>query len=112
VGAVCDPVKPNKGKCKRYADGYTSIVDLAGGPRGTLAVVELDKASWLKFEMNGPTHGGLFLQYPGRNHRAGYKRELVKDQLVLPGGAGFNRWGQLFVAGPVFGPGAVYRVKY
>jgi hypothetical protein len=112
VGAVCDPVKPNKGNCKRYADGYTSIVDLAGGPRGTLAVVELDKASWLKFELSGPTHGGLFLQYPGRNHRAGYKRELVKDQLTLPGGAAFNRWGQLFVSAPVFGPGAVYRVKY
>ncbi|MGW6196528.1 ScyD/ScyE family protein [Kribbella sp. NPDC055110] len=112
VGAVCDPAKPNKGNCKRYADGYTSIVDLAGGPRGTLAVVELDKASWFRFELTGPTHGGLFLQYPGRNHRAGFKRELVKDQLVLPGGAGFNRWGALYVAGPVFGPGAVYKVKY
>ena len=112
VGAICDPVKPNKGKCQRYADGYTSIVDLAGGPRGVLAVVELDKASWLKFELSGPTHGGLFLQYPGKNHRAGYKRELVKDQLTLPGGTAFNRWGGLFVAGPVFGPGAVYKVRY
>lgn len=112
LGAVCDPVKPSRGSCQRYADGYTSIVDLAGGPHGTLAVVELDKASWLKFELSGPTHGGLFLQYPGRGHRAGYKRELVRDQLTLPAGAAFNRWGQLFVSGPVFGPGAVYRVKY
>jgi hypothetical protein len=112
VGAVCDPAKPHQGSCQRYADGYTSIVDLAGGPRGTLAVVELDKASWLKFETSGPTHGGLFLQYPGRNHRGGYVRELVKDQLTLPGGAGFNRWGDLFVSGPVFGPGAVYKVRY
>jgi len=112
VGAVCDPVKPNKGNCKRYADGYTSIVDLAGGPRGTLAVVELARESWLRFEMGGSTIGSLYLQYPGKGHRAGYKRELVRGQLNLPGGAAFNRWGQLFVAGPVFGPGAVYRVKY
>jgi hypothetical protein len=112
VGAVCDPVKPTKGNCKRYADGHTSIVDLAGGPHGTLAVVELAKASWLAFESGGSTIGGLFLQYPGKHHTAGYKRELVKNQLNLPGGAAFNRWGQLYVAGPVFGPGAVYRVRY
>jgi hypothetical protein len=112
VGAVCDPVKPNKGNCKRYADGYTSIVDLAGGPHGKLAVVQLARESWLKFEMGGSTIGSLYLQYPGKGHRAGYKRELVRGQLNLPGGTAFNRWGQLFVAGPVFGPGAVYRVKY
>ncbi|HZX01661.1 ScyD/ScyE family protein [Kribbella sp.] len=111
VGAVCDPVNPSKGNCKRYADGYTSIVGLAGGPHGTLAVVELAKASWLAFESGGSTVGGLFLQYPGRHHTAGYKRELVPGQLHLPGGATFNRWGRLFVAGPVFGPGAVYQVR-
>jgi hypothetical protein len=112
VNATCDPLKPNKGNCKRYADGYTSIVDLAGGPHGKLAVVQLARESWLKFELGGSTIGSLYLQYPGRGHRAGYKRELVRGQLNLPGGTAFNRWGQLFVAGPVFGPGAVYRVKY
>ncbi|MFF0268448.1 ScyD/ScyE family protein [Kribbella sp. NPDC004536] len=112
VGAVCDPVKPWKGSCTRYADGYTSIVDLAGGPHGTLAVVELDTASWLAFESGGPTVGALFLQYPGRHHQAGYKRELVRGQLNLPGGTAFDRWGGLYVAGPVFGPGAVYKVRY
>ncbi|GAA1600813.1 MULTISPECIES: ScyD/ScyE family protein [Kribbella] len=112
VGATCDPVKPSKGKCQRYADGYTSIVDLAGGPHGTFAVVQLDNASWLQFELGGPTVGGLFLQYPGRHHQAGYKRELVRGQLNLPGGTAFDRWGGLYVAGPVFGPGAVYKVRY
>ncbi|NUR94468.1 MAG: ScyD/ScyE family protein [Kribbellaceae bacterium] len=112
VGAVCDPEKPSKGSCTRYADGYTSIVDLAGGPHGTLAVVQLDNASWLQFELGGPTVGGLFLQYPGRHHQAGYKRELVRGQLNLPGGTAFDRWGGLYVAGPVFGPGAVYKVRY
>ncbi|MEU8221713.1 ScyD/ScyE family protein [Kribbella sp. NPDC048915] len=112
VGAVCDPVRPYKGKCQRYADGYTSLVDLAGGPRGVLSVVELDKASWLKMEINGPTKGGLFLQYPGKHHKAGFKRELVRNQLVQPGGTAFDRWGGLYVSAPVFGTGAVYKVRY
>jgi len=113
VGAVCDPLKPNRGKCQRYADGYTSIVDLAGGPHGTIAVVELAKTSWLQFELTGkPQIGALILQFQGRHHRAGYRKELVRNQLTLPGGAAFNRWGQLFVSAPVFGPGAVYKVRY
>jgi hypothetical protein len=112
VGAVCDPVKPGKGNCTRYADGYTSIVDLAGGPHGTLAVVQLARDSWLKFESGGSTIGSLYLQYQGRHHRAGYKRELVRGQLHLQGGAAFDRWGGLYVAAPVFGPGTVYRVRY
>ena len=111
VNAVCDPAKPYKGKCQRYADGYTSIVDLAGGPHGTLAVVQLARESWLKFEMGGSTIGSLYLQFQGKHHKAGYKKELVRGQLNLPGGAAFDRWGGLYVAGPVFGPGAVYKVK-
>ncbi|WP_427893740.1 ScyD/ScyE family protein [Kribbella sp. GL6] len=106
VGAVCDPENPSKGSCKRYADGYTSIVDLAGGPHGKLAVVELAKASWLQFELTGkPQVGALFLQT--RGHRI----ELAKDKLILPAGAAFSRRGDLYVSGPVFGPGAVYQVR-
>jgi hypothetical protein len=113
LNATCDPLKPNRGKCQRYADGYTSIVDLAGGPRGTLAVVELAKNSWLQFELTGkPQIGALILQFQGRHHQATFRKELVRNQLTLPGGTAFNRWGQLFVSAPVFGPGAVYRVKY
>jgi hypothetical protein len=74
-------------------------------------VVELDRASWLQFELGGPTIGSLFLQFPGRHHRAGYKKELVRGQLNLPGGTAFSKRGDLYVAGPVFGPGAVYQVK-
>ena len=59
VNAVCDPAKPYKGHCQRYADGYTSIVDLAAGKRGTLAVVQLANISWLAWEMSGqPTAVG------------------------------------------------------
>ncbi|WP_344836381.1 ScyD/ScyE family protein [Kribbella ginsengisoli] len=113
VNAVCDPLKPNKGNCKRYADGYTSIVDLAGGPHGTIAVVELAKATWLAAEgpSTEPVIGSLYLQYQGRNHKAGYKKELAKGKLVLPAGAAINKWGDVFVSSPLFGPGAIYRIK-
>ncbi|MEV8371226.1 ScyD/ScyE family protein [Kribbella sp. NPDC056861] len=113
VGAVCDPVKPAKGNCQRYADGYTSIVDLAGGPRGTIAVVEFAKATWLAAEdpTAPPPIGSLFLQYPGKHHKAGVKKELAKGKLVLPSGAAINQYGDVFVSSPLFGPGAVYRIK-
>jgi hypothetical protein len=112
VNAVCDPTKPNKGNCKRYADGYTSIVDLAGGPRGTLAVVELAKISWFQWELGGgaPVLGSLFLQFPGKHHKAGFKKELAKNQLYLPAGTDISRSGKVYVTSPIFGPGAVYKV--
>jgi hypothetical protein len=37
--------------CRVVADGFTSIVDLAFGPDGTLYVVELDEASWFAVEV-------------------------------------------------------------
>jgi hypothetical protein len=111
-GAVCDPANPYKGKCKRYADGYTSIVDLAGGPKGTLAVVELAKIGWLKWEIGGgaPVLGSLYLQFPGRHHKAGYKLELAKGKLYNPAGTAISRSGRVYVTAPIFGPGAVYQV--
>ena len=39
--------------CTLVAGGFTSIIDLAFGPDGTLYVVELDEASWLGMEANG-----------------------------------------------------------
>jgi hypothetical protein len=116
-GAVCDPAHPYQGNCQRYADGYTSIVDLAGGPHGTLAVVQLARNSWLKWELSGGAPSGpnaigsLYLQFPGKHHKAGYKKELVRGKLILPGGTAISRRGQVYVAGPVFGPGSVSRVK-
>jgi hypothetical protein len=111
VNAVCDPAKPYEGKCQRYADGYTSIVDLAGGPKGTLAVVELAKVSWLKWEMGGSGVGSLYLQYPGKWHKAGYKKELAGGKLTLPSGTAISHSGKVYVTAPLFGPpGAVYQV--
>ena len=33
IDAVCDPEKPWRGRCTRYADGLTSIVDLGAGTK-------------------------------------------------------------------------------
>jgi hypothetical protein len=112
VNAVCDPAHPYKGNCQRYADGYTSIVDLGAGPGNKIYVVELAKASWLQFELNGATEGALFVQYRGGHQRGGYKRELAKGQLHLPGGVGVSRSGVVYVASPIFGPGSVAKVRH
>jgi hypothetical protein len=59
---VCDPREPDEGDCRRYADGLTSIVDLAAGEDDTLYALSLSKKSWLRFEMRdrGASVGGLF----------------------------------------------------
>jgi hypothetical protein len=44
--------------CRVVADGFTSIVDLAFGPDGTLYVVELDEASWFAVEVLQPAMAG------------------------------------------------------
>jgi hypothetical protein len=44
--------------CTVVADGFTSIVDLAFGPDGTLYVVELDEATWAAVEFGLGTLGG------------------------------------------------------
>lgn len=46
--------------CTLVADGFTSIIDLAFGPDGTLYVVEFDEASWLAVSGGGfaPVAGG------------------------------------------------------
>lgn len=113
VGATCDPYKPNKGNCQRWADGYTSIVDLAGGPRGAIAAVQLARDSWLRWEVSGqPTAvGSLIVQWPNKWHNGGPRKEVARGKLQLPGGAAWSRWGDLYVSSPVFGPGAIYRVR-
>ena len=108
TGAVCDPEKPYKGACKRYADGLTSIVDLAPGPHGSIYALTLSKLSWLAVEgqVPGSEIGGLFQVSPWGHH----VRELAKDQLNLPGGVDTNSYGRIYVAGPVFGPGTLSKL--
>jgi hypothetical protein len=105
VDAVCDPEKPWKGRCKRFADGLTSIVDL-GADRRSVYAVPLSKQSWLVMESGavGSEIGGLF-RITKHHHKLRIK-ELAKDQLVLPGGVKHD----IYVTGPVFGPGALSKI--
>ena len=109
VDAVCDPENPNKGPCRRYADGFTSIVDLEAGSRGSIYVVELVQQSWLQWELGlvDPPLGGLFLIPRG----SGTPVELAAGSLFLPGGVGVGKHGVVYVTAPIFGPGAVLRVS-
>jgi hypothetical protein len=108
VNAVCDPEAPRAGACRRYADGFTSIVDLGAGRDGSIYVVELVKQSWLQWELGlaDPPVGGLF-RIPSRGRPP---VELVPGQLMLPGGVDVDKHGAVYVTSPVFGPGTLARV--
>ncbi|MBM0126596.1 ScyD/ScyE family protein [Pimelobacter simplex] len=106
--ATCDPAHPRKGACKRYADGFTSITDLAAGPKGVYAL-ELSKKSWLGFELGlpGADVGSLFLiRDRGTKPRV---RELAAGMLKTPGGVDVSD--HVYVVGPLFGPGALLRLR-
>ena len=106
--AVCDPENPDEGDCTLYADGVTSIVGLGAAPTGEIYVVELVKQSWLQFELGiaAPT-GSLYSIPPG----GGEPDEIAPSRLTLPGGVSVSKRGKIFVAGPVFEDGAIYRVR-
>lgn len=109
VDAVCDPEKPSKGRCKRYADGLTSIVDLGAG-LGALYAISLSKMSWLAIESDPPVPGseiGALYRLTGHHHKLRIE-ELAKDQLVLPGGVDVKD--DIYVTGPIFGPGALSKI--
>jgi hypothetical protein len=112
VNALCDPVAPNSGPCRRYADGFTSIVDLESGPDDSLYVVELAKSSWLKspLELGGSGVGSVFRIPPG----GGAAVELAPGQLTLPAGVAVTEDNAVYVSSPVFsvfGAGTLRRVQ-
>lgn len=140
VGAVCDPAKPYDTDCSRYADGLTSIVDLAADSRGSIYAVELSKLSWLAMEMKvkGSEVGGLFKvsrygydrdRYghdDGYDKHGGYAkhrdphgygskvsiRELVPNQLKMPSGVDVGWYGDIYLTQPIAGPGALMKIEH
>ncbi|GGO78917.1 ScyD/ScyE family protein [Nocardioides deserti] len=123
-GAVCDPAPydargdrherrggKHRSGCTPYADGLTSIVDLAADRHGAIYALSLSKASWLQAESGTPGAeiGGLFRITPHRGHT--HTRELVPGRLTLPGGVDVAKDGTIYLTGPVFGPGALMKLE-
>lgn len=109
VDAVCDPEEPWNHHCKRYVDGLTSIVDL-GADHRSLYAVSLSKASWLATEAEEPAPedlvGALYRIKRHRHHT--WVKELAEGQLTLPGGVDAEH--DVYVTGPVFGPGSLSKI--
>jgi hypothetical protein len=108
--AICRPARPNQGNCQRFADGLTSIVGLDTGRSGAVFASELSKKSWLALEAQPPVEGaeiGAVI----RIGQAGKRSELAAGKVIIPGMVAASPGGRLFVAGPIFGPGAVTRIQ-
>ena len=112
TGAVCNPGKPQRGACKRFADGLTSIVDLGASHKGILAVT-LSKQTWLALEQDPPPPGarvgGLFL-VRDRDHDGRRIKELVRNRLILPGGVDVTGR-TIYEVDPIFGKGALRKIR-
>jgi hypothetical protein len=108
TNATCDPEHPWRGACQRFSDGLTSIVDLGAGAHAIYAV-ELSKMGWLamEFGMPGSEIGALIRVTRRDGHPV--RRELVRNQLTMPGGVD-AAGGAIYVTGPIFGPGSLMKI--
>jgi hypothetical protein len=108
-GAVCKPVRPRVGACKRYVDGLTSVVGLAAGKGGAIYAVELSKMGWMSMEGGAPgAEVGALIRI---GHDKSVRTELLPGKLVMPGGVAVGPRGHVFVTTPVMGPGRVVRAR-
>jgi len=100
VDAVCDPANPDPtGRCQSVATGFSSVIDLAFGPDGTMYVLEIAKnglAGALVLNTEFPPIGALWAVKNG-------SRTAVSDSLVAPGGVAVDH-GDIFVTTLTFGP--------
>jgi hypothetical protein len=99
VEAVCDPIAP-RGGCSSVARGFSSVIDLAFGPDGTMYVLELAKnglAGALVLGNEFPPIGALWAVKNG-------VRTLVSGGLVAPGGVAVDANGTIFATTLTFGP--------
>ncbi|HEX4901890.1 MAG TPA: ScyD/ScyE family protein [Acidimicrobiales bacterium] len=106
--AVCDPERPRRGECRRVADGLTSVVSLDTGLGGSIYVAELSKLGWLAMETGGPEAAiGSVIRI---GHDRTVRRELAAGEVVMPGAVAVTPGGNVWVSGPIFGPGGMMRV--
>ena len=98
--AECDP-DAKRGPCRVYADGFTSVIDIAWAD-DTLLVLEIVKEGLLAAEAGtGPPIGALWAV---ERHS---KTEIAPGSLLAPGGVAVADEETLYVTtGTVFGPGA------
>ena len=96
VGTTCP-----SSSCTVFADGFTSVLDIAFGHDGTLYVLEIAKNSVLALEFAGDVVGALIAVENGT------RTELASGQLLVPGGVAVGAKGQVYVTNKtLFGPGA------
>jgi hypothetical protein len=105
--AECDP-DAKRGPCRVFADGFTSVIDLAWAD-DTLLVLELVKDGLLAAEAGtAPPIGALWAA------ERGSKTEIAAGSLMAPGGVAVADEERIYVTtGTLLGPGAgeVVRIK-
>ena len=79
----------SSGKPSPYASGFTNVIDTAWGPDGNLYVLEISHNGLLGDSSNG----GLWRVSDG-----GATRELLMDDLFMPGGIAFGPDGMAYVS--------------
>lgn len=105
TNAICDPEEPDEGDCEEFADGLTSIVDLAPADDDGIYALSLVNASWFAWEVLGVDPiGGVWLV---EDEGEGPEAVDTGDPLILPGGIDVDRKDRVWVSGPIFGPGSV-----
>jgi hypothetical protein len=105
--AECDP-DAKRGPCRLFADGFTSVIDLAWAG-DTLLVLELVKEGLLEAEAGtAPPIGALWAAEDDS------KTEIAEGSLLAPGGVAVADEERIYVTtGSLLGPGAgeVVRIK-
>lgn len=87
--------------CSVVASGFTSIVDLAFGPDGTLYVTEYDEASFMAIELGVGMQGGTV-----NACKLGGGCSVLAGGLMMPIGVAVTKTGQVYAAIMNLTPGA------
>lgn len=87
--------------CSVVASGFTSIVDLAFGPDGTLYVTEYDEASFMAIELGFGMQGGTV-----NACKLGGGCSVLAGGLMMPIGVAVTKTGQVYAAIMNLTPGA------